>query len=438
MPSSWYIKAARIVDPATRRDSTGDLFIRNGVFASPPEELPSGCKVIDAAGLTAVPGLIDLHVHLREPGGEAAETVATGCLAAVRGGFTTIVAMPNTNPPMDDPVQLQALASRAAACNRCRVLAAPCITRGRAGQELTDFNALAKAGAVAFTDDGSTVSDAALLTEALRQAAAVDRPVMDHALDPAIAGSGVMHEGVRSHTLGLPGIPSEAENVIVARNIALVQATRGSMHIQHLSTGQSVDMIREALRRGLNVSAELTPHHIALTDDDVLADRADQFKMNPPLRSRSDREALQQGIADGTISCFATDHAPHTAEAKARGFLGAPFGVIGLETAVGITHSLLVAKGLMSLLDWAARWTLGPAAVLGLPAPRLAPDCPADLTLLDLDSIWTVRADAFASKSRNTPFDGWSLCGQAVYTFCNGNLCHSLRPMEPSHDLQGP
>lgn len=425
MRSSWLIKGARLVDPASRRDTTGDIFIQNGVIAPPPSTPPADCTVIQAGGLVAVPGLIDLHVHLREPGNEAAETVASGCRAAVRGGFTTIVAMPNTNPPLDCPGQVEALAGRAAAANLCRVLPAPCVTQGRAGHKLTDLRALAGAGAAAFTDDGSTVGDTALLTEALRQAAALDRPVMDHALDPRIAGRGVMHEGNRSRELGLPGIPSEAENSIVARNLLLAEKTGGAMHIQHLSARESVAMIREARRKGLRVSAELTPHHLALTDGDVLATRADQFKMNPPLRAQADREALGEGIRDGAISCFATDHAPHTAESKARGFLGAPFGVIGLETAVGVTYSLLVDRNLMSLSDWVARWTTGPAAVLGLTPPSLAQGSPADLTLLDLQTPWTVRSEAFASLSSNTPFEGWSLRGRAAFTFCGGRLCHS-------------
>ncbi len=428
MHASWYIQGARIVDPASGRDAPGDLFLANGVFAPVPHTPPAGCKVIRAAGLTAIPGLIDLHVHLREPGNEAAETVASGCLAAVRGGFTTIVAMPNTTPPLDTPAQLEALSARAAAAGLCRVLPAPCVTEGRAGRKLADLPALAGAGAVAFTDDGSTVGDSALLAEALRVAAALRLPILDHALDPKIAGRGVMHEGARSRELGLPGIPSEAETSIVARNLALAEQTGGAMHIQHLSAREAVALIRTARSRGVRASAELTPHHLALTDEDVLPDRADCHKMNPPLRGRADREALREGIADGTISCLATDHAPHTADAKARGFQGAPFGIIGLETAVGVTFSHLVAAGLMPLSDWVARWTTGPAAVLGLPPPTLVPGTPADLTLLDLDTPWTVQPATFASKSRNTPFEGWSLRGRAAYTFCRGKLCHSLYP----------
>jgi dihydroorotase len=435
MHSSWYIKNARLVDPASNRDSIGDLFIQNGVFAPLPinhSALPRDCTVIDAAGLVAAPGLIDLHVHLRQPGNEAAETVETGCRAAVQGGFTTIVAMPNTNPAMDCPSEIEALATRAAAANLARVLPAPCITLNRSGHALTDIEALARAGAVAFTDDGCTVTNTALMEEAMRRAAATGHPLMDHALDPRLAGNGVMHEGPRSQTLNLPGIPSEAETTIVARDIRLAETTGGAIHIQHLSAGESVTLIRNAQQRGLRVTAELTPHHLALTDDDVRPDRADAFKMNPPLRSSADRKELIRGLVDGTIACFATDHAPHTAALKARGFSGAPFGVVGLETAVGVTFSLLVRKELLSLTDWVARWTTGPAAILGLPAPSLAPGQPANLVLLDLNTEWTVQADTFASKSRNTPFEGWSLQGRAVMTFRDGiQVFSSSLPHQP-------
>ncbi len=451
MQPSWYIKGPRLVDPASGRTSTGDLFIQNGVFAPlpiahcpfpPPHQpstinhcpstIPPNCTVIDATNLVAVPGLIDIHVHLREPGNEAAETVASGSLAAVRGGFTTIVAMPNTNPALDCPSEISALSARAAAANLARILPAPCITLERAGQTLTDIEALSRAGAIAFTDDGCTVTNSNLMEEAMRRAAALGHPLMDHALDPHLAGKGVMHQGPRSRALNLPGIPSEAETSIVARDIRLAGATGGAIHIQHLSAGESVSLIRDAQRRGLRVTAELTPHHLALTDDDVRADRPDLFKMNPPLRTHADRTELIQGIIDGTISCFATDHAPHTAKSKALGFSGAPFGVIGLETAVGVTFSLLVRKGLLSLQDWVARWTTGPAAILGLPAPSLAPGHPADLTLLDLNTEWTVRAETCASKSRNTPFDGWILTGRATHTFRDGHLVFIL-PSEISN-----
>lgn len=427
MNNTFSIKGVRILDPAAGIDAIRDLFIENGRFSEAPSPLPPGTRVIDGRGLAAAPGFVDLHVHLREPGHEAAETVATGCLSAARGGFTTIVAMPNTNPPLDSAAEVLALDARARAANLVHVLAAPCITRGRAGHEVADLAAMSGAGAVAFTDDGCTVSNTAIMETAMRAAAGLHRPIMDHALDPRLAGHGVMHEGRYSEKLGLQGIPSEAETVIVARDIELSRKTGCAMHIQHLSAAGSVELIRAARRNGLPVTAELTPHHLALTDAQVDPVRPECHKMNPPVRSEADREALVGGLLDGTISCFATDHAPHTAATKANGFRTAPFGVVGLETAIGVTYSLLVNKGLMSALDWVARWTTEPARILGRPAPTLAHGAPADLVLLDLDSEWVVHAAEFASKSRNTPFEGWPLTGRAVMTFCDGRLVFDLK-----------
>ena len=424
---TYYIKGARILDPASGIDAIHDLFIQNGRFSAIPESLPKGTKVIDAHGLVAAPGFIDLHVHLREPGHEAAETVASGCHAAARGGFTTIIAMPNTNPPLDTPEQVKHLAARAIAANSIRVLPAPCITRGRAGDTVADLAALADAGAVAFTDDGCTVTSTAVMEAAMQEAARLGLPIMDHAIDPKLAGHGVMHEGQYSQALGLAGIPSEAETVIVARDIQLSRTTGCAIHIQHLSAAGSVTLIRAARREGVHVTAELTPHHLALTDADVNPARPDCHKMNPPVRAEADRAALIAGLLDGTISCFATDHAPHTAATKAHGFKGAPFGVLGLETAIGVTYTLLVKKNMMRPLDWVAHWTVEPARILGHPAPTLTPGSLADLVLLDLKSEWVVQASDFVSLSRNTPFEGWRLTGRAVKTFCEGHLVFDLK-----------
>ncbi len=414
------IRGGRVMDPATGRDAVDDLFIDGGLIAPLPATLPPDTRIIDARRRLVVPGLIDLHVHLREPGNEAAETVHTACQAAVRGGFTTIVAMPNTQPPMDTPEQVQALARRAAAAGTARVLPAPCITRGRAGAEVADLETLDRAGAAAFTDDGSTVSDAGVMAAAMQRAARLNRPVMDHALDPLLAGKGVMHEGEWSRRFGLPGVPAAAEHTIVERDIRLAEQTGCAVHIQHLSVAESVNLIRAARRRGLRVSAEATPHHLALVDADIRPDDPARFKMSPPLGSITDCEALREAVADGTIEAFATDHAPHTAESKARGFLAAPCGVIGMETAVGVTYTVMVRRCHMPLMEWVRRWTTGPARLLGLPAPTLAPGAVADVTVLDIDAEWPVDPAAFASKSRNTPFDGWLLWGRAVCTIRDG------------------
>jgi len=437
MTTTFLIKGARILDPAAKIDAFRDLFIQNGVLAPIPAVLPQDTEVIEAPGLVVAPGFIDLHVHLREPGHEVAETVATGCLAAARGGFTTIVAMPNTNPALDTPEEVAALARRAVAANLIHVFPAPCITRRRAGEEVADLSGLAKAGAVAFTDDGCTVSRNDVMEAAMREAARLNIPIMDHALNSKLAGHGVMHDGQYSRALGLPGIPSEAETVVVERDIQLSRVTGCAMHIQHVSAAGSVELIRAARKAGLPVSGELTPHHLALTDAVVEAGRPECHKMNPPVRSESDRAALIEGLLDGSLACFATDHAPHTAATKAKGFLTAPFGVVGLETAVGVTYTLLVRKGLMTALDWVARWTTEPARLIARPVPTLTHGAPADLVLLDLENEWIVNAAEFASKSHNTPFDGWPLIGRAVKTFCAGRLVWNLpAPASLAHPQQ--
>lgn len=427
MTTGWHIKGGRIVDPLVGRDEVGDLWIDGDILLDSPPAAGGEVVELDARGLVVVPGFIDLHVHLREPGNETAETVESGSRAAAAGGFTTIVAMPNTRPAMDSAGEVEALLARAGAGGHVRVLPAPCITMGRAGTVLADLAALARAGAVAFTDDGSTVPDSSVMAEAMRQARRLRLPVLDHALDPVLAGSGVMHEGERSRALGLPGIPSAAESDIAARDIALARDTGAAVHIQHVSCGDTVRLVREARRAGVRVTAEATPHHLALTDDSVCADNTD-LKMSPPLCTEADRQALIGGLADNTIQALATDHAPHTATAKARGWLQAPFGVVGLETAVGVTYGVLVKSGALPLAEWVRRWTTGPASVLGLPAPTLTDGARADVAVLDLSGEWTVNAAAFLSKSRNTPFQGKALVGRAVYTFCGGKLTHGKAP----------
>lgn len=422
MPEPILIRGGRLLDPARGREEVGDLFLLNGRIAPTPASLPCGTRVIEALGQWVVPGLVDLHVHLREPGGEEQETIESGTRAAARGGFTAVAAMPNTTPPMDLPEAIVRFLARARDAALIRVLPVACLTRGRDGRELCDLEALARAGAVAFSDDGTTPADAALMRRAMERARACGRPVLDHAQDPeAERRGGVMHDGPWARRWGLPGIPAEAEVRMIRRDIALAAETGCRIHLQHVSTREGVDLVREARARRLPVTAEATPHHLALCDEDVRPDDA-RFKVNPPLRSAKDREALREGVADGTLSVLATDHAPHTAWAKARGFREAPFGIVGLETAVGLTYTVLVGGGLMRVGEWLARWTIGPAEVLGLDAPTLAPGAPADVTLLDLDSEWTVDSQEFLSRSRNTPFDGWRLVGRAVCTIHGGRV----------------
>ena len=419
-----YIRNGLLIDPSQDRSENADLFILDGRIAPLPATPPADALVIDASGLVVAPGFIDLHVHLREPGGEDAETVETGSKAAARGGFTTIVSMPNTLPPIDIPDRVAFVKKRAGDVGLVRVLPSACITQGREGLVLTELEQLALAGAAAFTDDGSTVPADELMRLAMERAARLSLPVMDHAHHRDLERKGVMHEGEFSKRWKLPGIPSAAESRVVERDIDLARRTGCSLHIQHVSTRESVELIRRARGQGLRITGEATPHHLALTDADIDPANAN-FKMNPPLRSREDRQALIDGIRDGVLTTFATDHAPHTAQAKARGFLEAPFGIVGLETAVGITHTLLVKPGIIDRPTWIRRWTVGPAQVLGLKPPSLVTGATADLVLLDLSKEWTVRADQFQSRSRNTPFEGWKLTGQAAVTIRQGKITWS-------------
>jgi len=422
------IKNGRLLDPVTGVETAGDLLILDGHIASvgprpsPLDTRPSPLPVLDASGLVIAPGLIDLHVHLREPGGEAAETIETGSRAAAHGGFTTIVAMPNTLPPHATPDIIQLVLQRGAEAGLTRVLPSGCVTMDRKGEELADFVALAAAGAAAFTDDGGVIPHTALLEQALHAAKRLGKVLMEHAEDHALEKAGVMHAGEHAIRCNLPGVPSEAEAKIVARDIALAEATGAALHIQHVSAAESVALIRDARARGVRVTGEVTPHHLALTDAEVQPDNPGAYKMNPPLRSAADRAALIAGLLDGTLTSLATDHAPHTVEAKARGFLHAPSGIVGLETAVGVTYTELVKKGRMELLAWLQLWTTGPAAVLGLPPPSLAVGVVADLVLLDLHTEWTVNPAQFATKGRNTPFGGWQLTGRAAATVLGGKI----------------
>lgn len=408
-----------MLDPVSGRDEIADLWVVEGRIVERAPRL--ACTELDARGKVVAPGLIDLHVHFREPGGEEAETIASGSQAAARGGFTTVVTMPNTTPPTDSPERVREALRLAEAAGRVRVLPSACITRGRQGREVAPLSLLAAAGAAAFTDDGATVPDAQVMAEAMREARRLDALILDHALDPALSGPGVMHAGRRAKEAGLPGIPSQAESEIVARDIRLARETACRTHIQHVSAAESVDLIRRARAEGVPVSGEATPHHLALCDDDL--DPADaNYKMSPPLRGAADRDALRAAVCDGTLAALATDHAPHPAAAKARGFRGAPFGIVGLETAVGVTYTLLVKELGLPLLDWLRLWTAGPAEILRRPLPSLGAGAPADVVLLDCETEWTVRAAEFASRSRNTPFEGWRLRGRAAATLCAGRL----------------
>jgi dihydroorotase len=425
MSEDWLIRNGRVIDPVTGRDAVRDIAIRDGRFVaidapagSAVMDCPVSGRVVEAAGLLVLPAFVDIHVHFREPGDPAAETSETGARAAARGGFTRVLAMPNTRPPLDRPERLAA-ATAAARGAAVRIDHAACLTRDRAGAAPAELAALAAAGAAAFTDDGSTVPDTAVLRRVMTAARGLGLPVLDHALDPALAGAGILHAGDTAGRLGLPGIPAEAETRCVARDIALCRETGCPIHLQHLSAAGAVDLVRAARADGLPVTAEATPHHLMLTDADVTPHNT-AAKINPPLRTADDRRALVAGVCDGTIQALATDHAPHSAEAKARGLRDAPFGAVGLETAVGVTYTVLVASGALSVLDWARRWTTGPAAVMGWPAPGFRAGQPADLLLVDPARSWTVCPETFASRARNTPFAGRTLTGRPVLTLRAG------------------
>jgi dihydroorotase len=419
------LRGGRVVDPSEGLDGLLDVLLDGERIAAlgPGLEAP-GARTIDVSGLVVVPGLIDMHVHLREPGGEAKETILTGVRAAVRGGFATVCAMPNTRPVIDDPEMVAFVLTRARQAGRANVLPVAAITVGSAGRELVDMAALAAAGAVAFSDDGRPVADDGVMRKALEAADAVGRLVIDHCEDKSLAGSGLVNEGPVSARLGVPGIPAAAEEAAIARDIGLAEAAGVPVHIAHLSTAGAVRLVAEAKARGVRVSAEATPHHLLLTEEALLTGDAD-FKMNPPLRSAADAAALVAALGSGVVDAIATDHAPHTAEEKGRGLRAAPFGVVGLETAVSLVLDRLVRPGTISLPRFVELMACAPARLLGLSRKgRLAAGADADLTVLDLERPVTVDKTRFESQGRNTPFDGWKLQGGPVMTVAGGRVVY--------------
>ncbi|WJQ11665.1 dihydroorotase [Geobacillus stearothermophilus] len=400
------------------------LKMEHGTIAAILYEQPleaDGEDVIDVGGRLIAPGLIDLHVHLREPGGEAKETIETGTLAAAKGGFTTVAAMPNTNPVPDRKEQMERLQARIRETARVNVLPYAAITIGQKGEELTDFAALKEAGAFAFTDDGVGVQSAGMMFEAMKRAAALDMPIVAHCEDDTLKNGGAVHDGEFARRHGLAGIPSVCEAVHIARDVLLAEAAGCHYHVCHISTKESVRVVRDAKRAGIRVTAEVTPHHLLLCDEDIPGLDAN-YKMNPPLRSRADREALIEGLLDGTIDFIATDHAPHTAAEKAKGIEAAPFGIVGLETAFPLLYTHFVKTGVFSLkqlVDWL---TIKPAQCFGLNAGRLAVGAPADIAVIDLETEEAIDPETFASKGKNTPFAGWKCQGWPVMTFVGGTL----------------
>ena len=422
--SRLLVSGGRVVDPASNRDGVFDLLLEDGVVARVEPDLPAaGAKVFDASGLLVFPGFIDLHAHLREPGREYAETIATGLKAAAAGGYTAICAMPNTDPVNDSRAISEYLVSKARGASGPRLYPIGAVTKGQRGEELAEFGEMRVAGAVALSDDGRWLSDGALLRRAFEHARLFGMPVVQHCEDPSLSGGAPMHEGAVSTRLGLPGQPAIAEAAAVARDMLVAEVAGGRLHVAHLSTARSLELVREARARGLRVTCEVTPHHLTLTDEEVARSGfSTNSKMNPPLREPSDCDALAVGLEDGTVDAVATDHAPHHEDEKALDFGTAPFGVVGLETAAAVVHDRLVTTGKLSLTRFAEVFSAGPAGAFGLPGGTLAPGSPANLTLFDPETRWRVDPSRFESLSRNTPFAGWELLGVVAATIVEGRI----------------
>jgi dihydroorotase len=425
MSASLLFRNGRIIDPANRRDAVGDLLVVDGVIAVAGTPVPDSVEVVDCTGLIVAPGLIDLHVHLREPGQSAKETIATGARAAAAGGFTTVVCMPNTAPVIDSASVVSWVVEKAQAEACVNVLPTGALSKGLAGEELAPIGALKKAGVVALTDDGKCIQNHELMRRALEYARMFGLTVMDHCQDYALVGKGVMHEGYWSTVLGLPGWPAAGEELIVQRNATLAELTGTPIHCQHLSAAGSVRILREARSRGVPLSGEVCPHHIALTDA-AIQGYDSNFKMNPPLRSEEHVEALLEGIADGTITVLASDHAPHCAFEKEVEFDQAPFGILGLETQLGLFIDILVHKRkIVDIARLIELYTVNPARLLGLSAGTLTAGAPGDVTVINPGLEWTVDREESFSLSRNTPFHGWELKGRAVRTVVAGKTVWS-------------
>ncbi len=418
------IKNGRVIDPLNGIDGKRDVLIAHGVIESVSENLECGeATVIDAEGLTVTPGLIDIHVHFREPGFEYKETIKTGAKAAVAGGFTSVVCMPNTRPVIDNPDTLEEVHKLAEEAD-CRVYALASATMAMEGKELTDFATMKKSGAIGFTDDGGTVQNGRLVYEGLLAAKQLGVPVVEHCEDMNFMNDRSINQGEVSAQLGCIGVPGIAEDLIVLRDLYLAERTGGHIHIQHLSTKESVRLIREAKKRGVRVTCEVTPHHFSLTESAVLKEGSNA-KMSPPLRTQEDLDEIIIGIKDGTIDAIATDHAPHTEEEKAKGIVEGPNGIIGLETVLGLALSELHEKHGIGLMRIFEMLCVNPAAIMNLKGGSLTPGQPADVTITDLNRKWVVQKDKFFSKARNMPYEGMQLKGKTVTTIVGGRIVYN-------------
>ena len=417
------IHGGRVIDPSQDLDEALDLLIEDSHVSKLDGRVkpPKDAETFDASGLVVAPGLIDIHVHLREPGQEYKETVRTGTMAAAAGGFTAVACMANTDPVNDSRSVTEHILLEARRYNHARVYPIGAISKGLLGEELAEIGEMVRAGARAVSDDGKPVMSSELMRRALLYAQHFGVPVIQHAEDLTLTGSGVMHEGVWSTRLGLPGIPGASEDVMVARDLILAEDTAGRYHVAHLSTARSLDMVRRAKGQKINVTCEVAPHHLILTDEEVAKSGfSTHTKMKPPLRSEKDREALLNGLADGAVDCIASDHAPHHVDEKDVQFSVAPFGIVGLETTLSLCLDRLVRPGILSLPRLIHLLSTGPARVLGVPGGTLKEGSPADVTVFHPDEEVTLSKTSFRSKGRNTPFDGWKLHGHPVATFLEG------------------
>ncbi|MDH4097150.1 MAG: dihydroorotase [Nitrospira sp.] len=424
-----FIKGGKVVDPG-RFVGVGDVLIDDGKIAAvgPTLQMPAGSTMIDAKGRLVLPGFVDLHVHFREPGFEYKETIQSGSAAAVAGGFTTVCCMPNTNPVNDNQAVTEFILERSRLAGLANVWPVGAITKGSEGKELAEIGDLRRSGCVAISDDGRPVMNSLVMRRAMEYALAFDLTVVDHCEDLHLAEGGCMNEGLVSTELGLPGIPSAAEDVMVARNLSLSELTGARLHLAHISTAGSVRMVREAKARGIKVTAEACPHHFTLTED-VVRGYNTHAKMNPPLRTRDDVRAIKEGLRDGTIDAIATDHAPHATQEKQQDFTEAPFGIVGLETALSLTLGL-VEEGVLSLEQAVEKLTSAPAAVFGLKKGTLAVGADADVAIVDQQAEWEVDPGKFRSKSRNTPFVGWKVKGRVLTTIVGGRVVFEAGPLE--------